>query len=255
MSPQEAARFCFVRGAVRATVFLRAGAGWLPELAAVFARFVAVARRAEVTGAATASITSATTFLADERRRAGVEAGPASALAAGFPPVARALRFGDAFVAGLSHFAGVPREAVFFPSVSSAVLARFRATGAAFADAGAGAGAPRRVFAVPGFFPVVSLFAALSRAGSVSAGRFALSARGACAFFLRRVPSCGPAASTFPSVDIPAGNTDSSVRIPAASSRFCAAVSRFTQYSARDAIDRSGSGNDASTARGLRERV
>ncbi|KVF23871.1 hypothetical protein WJ07_15175 [Burkholderia vietnamiensis] len=58
-----------------------------------------------------------------------------------------------------------------------------------------------------------------------------------------------------PSIDIPSGNTEASVRPPAASSRFCAAVRRFTQYSARDALDRSGNGNDASTARGLRERV
>lgn len=36
---------------------------------------------------------------------------------------------------------------------------------------------------------------------------------------------------------------------------FFAGASRFTQYSARDALDRSGSANAASTARGLRERV
>ncbi|KVE59711.1 hypothetical protein WI94_03075 [Burkholderia vietnamiensis] len=72
------------------------------------------------------------------------------------------------------------------------------------------------------------------------------------AFF---APPDATRASAPPSIDIPSGNTEASVRPPAASSRFCAAVRRFTQYSARDALDRSGNGNDASTARGLRERV
>ncbi|KVS09979.1 hypothetical protein WK29_20765 [Burkholderia vietnamiensis] len=72
------------------------------------------------------------------------------------------------------------------------------------------------------------------------------------AFF---APPDATLASAPPSIDIPSGNTEASVRTPAASSRFCAAVRRFTQYSARDALDRSGNGNDASTARGLRERV
>ena len=75
------------------------------------------------------------------------------------------------------------------------------------------------------------------------------------AFFRPRAPAFNPTSSPLVSTATTAGSTDSSVRNPAASSRFCTAVSCFTQYSARDALDRSGSGNDASTARGLRERV
>nr|WP_244112581.1 hypothetical protein [Burkholderia gladioli] len=57
------------------------------------------------------------------------------------------------------------------------------------------------------------------------------------------------------STTITAGSTESSERRPPASSRFCTGVRRLTQYSAREALERSASSNEASTARGLRERV
>lgn len=191
-------------------------------------------------------------FVGDARLRAGAAATSVRGLATDLPPAAGAFCFGAAFVA---FVAALPRDEPFFTSAASSVFARFVA-GVALVFLGACAACPRfTVFAGVDAFPSFPAFAVFLTGLSVSAACVAMSTDCAFAFFRPRLPAFNPAASTFPSIDIPAGNTDSSVRIPAASSRFCAAVSRFTQYSARDAIDRSGSGNDASTARGLRERV
>ncbi|WP_415749108.1 hypothetical protein [Burkholderia sp. BCC1998] len=276
MSPQEAARFCFVRGLAPVVVFfrVRVGAGSAAVFGEVFVRFARVevvdrvepleriapvAPRSVVAGAA-ASTASVLAFPAADvpRRASDVEPLPARAFATDLPPAAGAFRFGVELTAGSSCFAAVLRDAAFFASAASPFVARLLA-GAAFVFARTCALCPDfEVLPDRDAFPSLPAFAAFLTGRSVSTACIAISA-GCGAFFItfirRRVPAFKPSASTSPSIDIPAGSTDSSVRIPAASSRFCAAVSRFTQYSARDAIDRSGSGNDASTARGLRERV
>ncbi|WP_321811933.1 MULTISPECIES: hypothetical protein [unclassified Burkholderia] len=274
MSPQEAARFCFVRGLAPVVVFfrVRAGAGWEPAFGEVFVRFARVevvdrvepleriapvAPRSVVAGAAASTASVLAIPAADAPLRAGdVEALPARAFATDLPPAAGAFRFGVELTAGLSCFAAVLRDAAFFASAASPFVARLLA---AFVFARACALCPDfEVLPDRDAFPSLPAFAAFLTGRSVSTACIAISA-GCGAFFItffrRRVPAFKPSASTSPPIVTTAGSTDSSVRNPAASSRFCAAVSRFTQYSARDAIDRSGSGNDASTARGLRERV
>ncbi|WP_349252613.1 hypothetical protein [Burkholderia sp. AU19243] len=231
------------------------------ESGAAFVRGARVAPRVAATGPP-ASTVSARVARGDVRRRAGAGVAPACSLPAGLPPVACIVRFDAARAAGLSCFAAVRRDAVFLASASSPVFARGAAVAPlAFAEAGGDCTRLAAfVFADPDVVrssPVFAAFAVFFAVRFVSAAWAATSPaciRFACTFRARG-PAGKPLASMCAAIDIPTGNTESSVRIPAASSRFCAAVSRFTQYSARDAIERSGSGNDASTARGLRERV
>ncbi|MDP9582478.1 UNVERIFIED_ORG: hypothetical protein J2791_001760 [Burkholderia contaminans] len=200
----------------------------------------------------------------DGRRRVGAQAASSRAFAAGLPTAVDAFLFGDAAGGGPVFFTGVPRNDVFFAAASPSAFARF-ASGAAWFDcvdfdaclpfAGFAVSTVFTVFAAvagPATFPAFAFFPAT---GSVLAALAASSRSFARPFFRPRAIAFGPAASLRSSSAATAGNTDSSVRKPAANSRFFAGVSRFTQYSARDALDRSGRGNAASTARGLRERV